>query len=293
MALSQPRPALIIKGVGMRLETIEVERILPTNMTIFDRFTEDFVQHQNLLIPTRSMDGLIAQSCANLAIITGMSEFPIYIPGSATLIKYRGRYFMVCTRHQLGNTDEKEFEFVGLPISDLGEEGVFVTSSGAKWTKSQIHETDYHDLVGFDFTETCEAHPRLKSRFFEISSQHPNFREDWVVGVIAYGFPTKIVNYDYEARRINSGRLRVACKFSASQDVDPAVHALELLEPLDIDPDGMSGGPTFFVVMIGMQAQLHMVGINVTGSVNALRVIKTGAVLTFLDSMFTHPLISE
>ena len=51
-------------------------------------------------------------------------------------------------------------------------------------------------------------------------------------------------------------------------------------------PDGMSGGPVFFVLFLGAEASLHLVGITVTGSEKALRVVKSGAVLKVLEKFF-------
>ena len=255
-------------------------------MEIIANFFEDYVRHQNLLIPTRSLDGVVCESCANLAVVTGDSEYPIYTPGSATLLKFKNRYFMVCTRHQLDQSDEGRFEHVALAIPRAGKETFCITSSAAKWTSRTLHETDYHEIVAFDFTEACEAYPEVKKRFFEIRTQHPDFREDWVAGITAYGYPSRYVDYNFDDRSINFGRLRVPCRFSSKPDIDPAVHALEPLEPMTGSPDGMSGGPVFFVLFLGAEASLHLVGITVTGSEKALRVVKAGAVLRVLEKFF-------
>lgn len=251
--------------------------------TILKDLISDTVWINEVVVRSVSLDPILAASCAQLTYLTGVEEFPVALPGSCTLLKYKGRYFSICTRHQLNQIDSTDFGMVALPVGAIDGGGTnFITCAGAVWTDKSLHDTEYHEICVFDFTEQCLLHPDLGRRFFDIRGQHPNFHIDWVLSTVAYGFPTNHVNYDFEAGNIGVSRMRVPYRFGPP-DTDDAVHVLSIEGQTTIDPDGMSGGPTYFVLSTGGNEKVHLAGIAVTGGPSRLRIIKAGAVLKVLD----------
>lgn len=211
---------------------------------------------------------------------TGDEAYPIYIPGSATLLKYKGRYFMVCTRHQL--KQDENFADVCLMIPYEGGRTECITSGGARWIDG-LNDGDHEQIVIFDFTQPCTDKPELKPMFFDFRRQHPDIRADKIVAFISFGYPTDHTKVDYENGQIRQAKMRVLSSL-ATPGTDDALHILDTIEPLDFDPDGMSGGPTFCLVMDGPEGfSVHLAGITVRGGKNTLMVIKAGAVQAMLN----------
>ena len=249
--------------------------------SILDDMIEDVVWLNNLVVRSSSLDGILADSCAQLTILTGFEDFPVSLPGSCTLVRYKTRCYLVCTRHQLKGIAESDYDKVCLAVSAFNGGTNFVTSAGAVWTDPKLYDTEYHEICAFDFTEQCAAYPELGRRFISITEQHPDFQLGSVLWATAYGFPASRVNYDFENRNIDVGRLRISCRFGL-KETDSAVHNLSITDNMNMSPDGMSGGPTFFALATGSVTRVHLAGIAVTGGMSNLRIIKAGAVLKML-----------
>jgi len=224
----------------------------------------------------------LTQYCTSLGVWTGIDAFPIYVPGSATLLKYKLRYFMICTRHQLKDTPDFQDVCLLTPHADGGTK--CITSGGARWF-DQINEADHHQIVVFDFTEPCQDLPELKPLFFDFRQQHPDTLAESIVTFITYGYLTSHANVDYDSGKIEQVKGRVLSRFAAP-GADDSLHIIEPIRPLDFDPDGMSGGPTFCVVQERhSEFTVHFAGVTVRGNRTKLILIKAGAIQAMLDTV--------
>src|ERR1017187_2845888 len=81
------------------------------------------------------------------------------------------------------------------------------------------------------------------------------------------------------------------CRYSHDEvlpDVDtydPALLCLRTNEPLDFDPDGMSGGSAFVVQIVNGAFHAHFAGIVVTGGRDRFHIIKVGHIHRFLAAL--------
>jgi hypothetical protein len=249
---------------------------------IEDGFHHLSINHNGLIIPGRSIESFLAGYCTGLGVWTDNDEYPIYIRGSATLLKYKGRYFLVCTRHQLDQT--AKFENVCLMKAHGLGQTECITSGGARWFNS-VEVGDHQQVVIFDFTEPCLDKAELKPMFFDFQGQHPDMPADKIVTFLTYGYPTDHGNFDYENGRIEQVRMQILSRF-APAGADTALHIIDPIANLDFDPDGISGGPTFCIVLDGHDGfSVHLAGITVRGSRTRLMVIKAGAVQAMLDTV--------
>lgn len=239
------------------------------------------VRINDIFIPGQLVEDHFAKHCASLGVWTGIEEFPIYVPGSATLLKYRGRYYMICTKHQLDQTSSWESVCLLMP-GDPGQTKC-ITSGGVRWF-DRSGDGDHQQIVAFDFTEPCKDIPGLRPMFFDFREQHPGIPENRIVAFITYGYPTSQADFNFDDRTIKQVRGRVLSRF-APQGSDDALHIIEPISPLEFDPDGMSGGPTFCVTIDGQRDfSAHFSGITVRGGRDRLMLIKAGAVQAMLDS---------
>ena len=239
------------------------------------------VSINELLIPGTLIEDHLSQYCVSLGVQTGDEMYPIYVPGSATLIRYQSRYFMICTRHQLAQTN---LEDVCLMLPNGPGQTQCITSGGARWFE-HCDDGDHQQIVVLDFTEPCEAYPILKPMFFDFRDQHSDMPVDSIVAFITYGYLTQRSVFDYENSRIAQTKGRVLSRF-AKPGSDDALHVIEPIEPISFDPDGMSGGPTFFISQERSgHLKAHFAGITIRAGRTRIMLIKAGAVQGMLNTI--------
>lgn len=249
--------------------------------TIIEKMTTKFVNHNGLLVDGRQILDVMSQYCACLGYWTGDGAFPVTIPGSASLLRYKGRYLMACTRHQLDLVGEPEGVCLMLPHNGTSK---CITSGGSITFDGELNDGDHHQIALFDFTEPALAEPEIRPLFLDFRGQHPTVPAANVVAVAAYGYPFEGRLVDYDEGRIGLSKQSVLCRF-VGQGSDDAVHVIDPLEPLAFSPDGMSGGPAFGIIMESGGFSVHFAGIIVRGSRERFRVIKAGAVEMMMNNL--------
>lgn len=242
---------------------------------ILDRMVGTSVSFNGLLIPASTVTKALSRYVDNLVVWNDHQIYKLSLVGSAVPIKYSGRYFLLCTNHQLKG---HQLENVSL----LGRDGQnLITSSGVRHYND---ETDprYLDLAAFDFTEPCEAHPDLKERFFELREIPPDARNIDIIAVVVAGFPCRDQKYELEEKNhIGKFKRIIVCEPDQSS-YDPALMSLRVNAPIDFDPDGMSGGSAFVVQMVDGTLRAYFAGLVVTGGRDRFHIIKVGDVHRFL-----------
>jgi hypothetical protein len=195
--------------------------------------------------------------------------------GSAVPVRFSDRYFLLCTNHQLRGCRLRD-------VSLLGRDGrQLVTCSGVRHFADESNPY-YLDLAAFEFTEPCEAYPDLKERFFHFRDVPPAARNTDIVFAVVAGFPAKDQKYELEEKN-HIGRLKriVVCHLEQTS-FNPALLCLRTNEPLDFDPDGMSGGAAFVVQVVDGEFRAYFAGVVVTGGADRFHIIKVGDIHRFL-----------
>jgi hypothetical protein len=182
----------------------------------------------------RSIEGALAKHTFNVVVSNEDDLFSVLLRGSGTAVRFGGKELLLCTQHQLAGIDRQK---VGM----MTEGGKMMLTSGGMRHYSVRDDTDANDLVAFDFSEPVAAYPELKHRFFNLSARRPIYQQ--IVGVLLVGCPTIDQNYDvYENNHIGLARRTVVCTPDPVLPADLATVRVTPLEPLSVDPDGMSGG---------------------------------------------------
>ena len=120
---------------------------------VLSSMIETSVSLNGLFIPGRNLEKYLTAFCTLLIVWTRDPILKIQLLGSGTPIKFRDRYLVVCSAHQLDNIDPKD---VGLLYSDGS---LAITSSGVRYFEAPARrETDAFDIAVFDFTEALEEH---------------------------------------------------------------------------------------------------------------------------------------
>ena len=141
----------------------------------------------------------------------------------------------------------------------------------------------YLDLAAFEIP--CQAHSDLKERFFDLPSCPPDARNTDIVFAVVAGFPCKDQKYELEEKNhIGKFKRIVVCQPDPAT-YDPALLCLRTNEPLDFDPDGMSGGSAFVVQVVDGEFRAYFAGLVVTGGRDRFHVIKVGHIHRFLTAL--------
>lgn len=240
------------------------------------------VKLNGILLPIATVESALARYADNLVVWNDHPQYSVSLSGSMTLVHYQGKYLALCCNHQLGNQHPPE------QVSLLDRDGRMCTSSGGMRSMTHKNETDFTQLIAFDFTEPCAAIPSLSSRFFNLQAFPPDLPSNEVLFFITAGFPTKDQNYRMEEARAldlvkRIGIFRLGDK--ERQPSDEALLEITPLAPLDFDPDGLSGGSAFVVVMQNGEPTAYFSGLIMRGGRTSLQILKIGFIRRFLNQI--------
>lgn len=249
---------------------------------VWDRWAQSAARLNGVIIPAASLPTTLANSAVNLVVWNDHETFTVSLVGSATTVMFKGRYFLLCTQHQLRDVNP---EHVSLLI-DGGKS--CVSSSGARSYPSHS-DTDSYDIVAFDFTEACLAHPELQATFYRLGAVPPDVLNTEVIGFQVAGFPVEKQLYElHEHNRVGLRKQLLTCVLDG-QPSDPCTLRIRTTTKLSFDPDGMSGGPAFVVQNVGNEIQAYFAGIVLRGGGDGFfYILKAGYVGAFLNSVLNE-----
>ncbi len=248
--------------------------------TVLGQFAVHGVNVNGLIVPGRSIESLLARHALNLVVNNHECEtYKVLLRGSATAVRYKGRELLLATQHQLKGIDETQ-------VAMLTDSGSHIITSGGRRGYTTRSDTDAFDLIAFDFTAPCADRPELKKRFFNFHSAPPAVPDSQIRAMLLAGYPFAVQLYELEDKNhLGLIRRNIAC-LPHSQPSDDATLMVKTVRPLDIDPDGMSGGPAFVILDDNGGPEAYLAGIIVRGGRELFTIIKVGVVLEFLRSVF-------
>jgi hypothetical protein len=252
-----------------------------TRPSVLDRLVDTSVRFNGLVIPGSSLQAVLGRYVDNLFVWNDDEVHKVSLVGSAIPIKFSGRYFLLCTNHQLQG---RQLENVSL----MGRDGQkIITSSGVR----RFHDEEspsYQDLAAFEFTAPCEDYVELKERFFELRNVPPDAVNTDIVFALVAGFPSRDQQYELEEKNhIGKFKRLVVCHPEPTSR-DPALLCLRANEPLGFDPDGMSGGSAFVVQIVRGEFHAFFAGMVVTGGIDRFHILKVGVIEAFLAAVVRH-----
>lgn len=252
---------------------------LPKRAMILGGLTGQSVEINGVIIPGRSIEDRLVRHAFNLVVHNDDPVYRVSIIGSATAVRFRDRYILLCTNHQLDGFDPERVAML------LDDGGLLVTSGGYRSPRITA-ETDACDLAAFDFTEPVLAHPSLSSRFFNIREVPPPTAQADIIGFVLAGFPSTTQDYDLEANNhLGTSRFRVLCLPDGFSN-DPALIRLRATTTINVNPDGMSGGSVFVIQVVEGRFHAYFAGIIARGGTEFFHVLDPGFVTNFLNIAF-------
>jgi len=100
------------------------------------------------------------------------------------------------------------------------------------------------------------------------------------------GYPSADQQYDiHENNHLGIARRHVVC-LPEAQPSDAALLTVKAQRPLDLHPDGMSGGSAFVIQWEDGKPSAYFAGIIVRGGTELFHILKAGFVIAFLNGAF-------
>ena len=247
--------------------------------TVLGRFASLGVNLNGLIVPARDIETTVARHAFNLFINTGLDDFKVQLMGSATAVRYRGRFILLTTQHQLKGVDESQ-------VSMMTDDGSLLITSGGRRGYDPSSETDAFDIVAFDFTEPCQAHPELKPRFFDLHRRPPDTPNIHVLAMLLAGCPFDDQAYEvHENNHLGLARRHVVC-LPDSQPSDEVLLTVRARTPLPVKPDGMSGGSAFVIQLVNDEPHAFFAGLILRGGKETFQILKAPHIVAFLNTVF-------
>ncbi len=247
--------------------------------TLLRKFAALAVNVNGLIVPGRSVANVLARHAFSLVLNNDHETYKVSLVGSATAVRFNGRYILLCTNHQLRGQDPQQ-------VSMLKDDGSVLVTSGGIRSYTMSAETDAYDIAAFDFTEPVNDHPDLKKRFFDLKQVPPDTLNVNVIAMLLAGYPAKEQIYDLaENNHLGLRRQHVVC-LPHEQPSDEALLTLRAETPLGNEPDGMSGGSAFVIQLLNGEPHAYFAGMIVRGGREFFHILKSGFVVEFLRSLF-------
>lgn len=247
---------------------------------ILNGFLELSVRVGKLYVPGASVQQFLGKYCVNLFVWTHDDIHKIQLVGTASPLLFRGHYLLVSSSHQLRDVCLQD---VCLLYPDGSSA---VTNSGVRAfnLNGTNLETDAFDIAAFEFTEPIREHPTLIRSFFDFSALPPDINSDNILSFVISGYPSSKQRYELEERN-HLGTVK--SNLIALPDGQPEDYSLlraKFVEPLDFDPDGLSGAPVFAIIKEGDSTAAYFAGIVLRAGKEYLHFLKAGFVKEFLES---------
>jgi hypothetical protein len=249
---------------------------------ILENLSGASVRLNDLLIPPATLHSVLGRYVDNLVAWNDHDTFKVSLIGSAIPLKYRGRYFLICSQHQLRGWELER-------ISIMRRGGMHVVSSAGVRFFDSTPDSDATDIAAFEFTEPCNNVPDLKERFFDFRGPPQGVSVDKILFFLASGFPSIMQTYDLaESNHIGTLKQKIVC-FPGQKSLDPALMHIRPDRPLDFDPDGMSGGSVFVVEQIGTEFRANLAGMIVRAGKSNFYLLHAGIIVSFLNVCIGAP----
>lgn len=220
---------------------------------------------------------------------------PFFIRGTAHLLKHRGRFFQICSRHQVLDTSDDLHGHPYVIVCETSEK--MMTAPTVKSVPlNEKNPIEYYDLatIELEFSELSK-HDGFEDRFFPLADafQHPNADKDdkWAV----VGFPQSHGQYEDQTNPPTFHRSLVELfgepitedRLTATEvcnlDIFPKTDGSQAL---DGEFDGLSGAPVFS--WSASRLDLYYRGLVITGNGSRLRLVRELIVRNFLDAVIDH-----
>ena len=249
---------------------------------IIDQMTEQYVRCGRVLIRTTELEERLSAFASPLLFMDGavqkdLGDFALSSQGSCANLMYEGVPFLAATSHQIIRKPAS-----GVCIYDERSQSV-VTCSSHNSYRFDTNKIEWvrKDVELFGFSGASASVMLKRHQFFPIAKHYGQFSIDQICFVIVVGYPYQVQSWNIDQSNLVFRPFSVLAEFKGKGHADYLV--AEAYEELEINPDGLSGGPVFFVLFSGSEYYVELGGIVATANKKLLH---------FIPLTFALPLLS-
>ena len=222
-----------------------------------------------LYVPMNLAANVLAKFCRPVLFYNEGSDFDLTLRGSSFLFRHRGRNFLVCTSHQLGNgKDVRSPSEMVIAVAEPDDKMIALTANGSSRAvlKNALH-SNAEDILIMEF-ERNRSGRDLNPLFFDLDVETvgtlDNVPTQDVHAIFAIGYQSSSTDYEpvfnssYEllGTKIMSRWSKLYLKPVEAGSWLPALRiGLEVHDNQyeatagspSYDPDGFSGAPVLFI----------------------------------------------
>ena len=239
--------------------------------------------------PAADAERVLHRYCKHIFVLNDSEVYPYSFRGSGAAVRFGAQHLMFCTAHQ---------------FSDLEPDRIAIVPSVARnktITASTLHVTrpddpamdgEHLDVRAFEFKVGNYDIPNLTSDFFPVDETSL-----WPAGSLpahrffVFGFPFERQSVDYETPRIDARVVAVGATYDGPSAAD-WVHRIRMDRKETFDPDGMSGGPVFYLGRRAADFFMGFAGIVVRGGASSelLHFVEARLLRHFADAVPSAPI---
>ena len=132
------------------------------------------------------------------------------------------------------------------------------------------------------------THRQLRSGFLNFDTVPPDVLSNQVIALVAAGFPSSDQIYDLSENNNLGTVKRNLIAVLDGQPNDIALIRARFVEPLDFDPDGMSGSPVFVIQFENGEPSAYLAGMITRAGKETFHFLKIGYIKAFLDAFLAR-----
>lgn len=237
------------------------------------------VKVNSLWVRPKALQSHLGRYAHRFVKYTGDEVYQFQHIGTATGIKYRGRYFVISTYHQ-HEVGEKE----GLGIYVFPENCVVIP--GKKWIfNGPLVEgrDDCYDFVIYEYQLQNHNISHFPSKFFAVDENNSIGDFDTDLSLMV-GYPTRLQNIDYYEGDINLLLVSSSVR-RQNETTEKDVWVFETQNSEHFFEDGTSGSPIFQIVRHEDMFKVNWLGLVIRGGEKSRfgRVIQAEFILEQID----------
>tara|TARA_A100000171_G_C2093358_1_gene125707 strand:- start:444 stop:965 length:522 start_codon:yes stop_codon:yes gene_type:complete len=163
---------------------------------------------------------------------------------------------------------------------------ILVTSSGASTFDEGGHllDSDAFDITAFNFSKPVSAYPDLGRGFFKFHEIPPETHRTNILAFILAGYPSAKQEYELEENNRFGFYKCILLAEIEGHPSDPALLKLKYLEPIQFNPDGLSGGPAFAIQLVGDTPRAFLAGMILRAGKSSCHILRSSFIWEFLES---------
>jgi hypothetical protein len=213
----------------------------------------------------------LARTVQPLVFETGIADTPYSILGSAFLVGYKGRPYVLTTRHAL---DPKDTGPICIFPSDTSQHLVPLRDAFVV-PKDKVPD-DFADIVVIAIDRSRVTHPEVAQATLidltKVSGAWKNRKREFVI----FGFPQEQSFVDYDEQMLHTNRIVLHARYIGPSTI-PYLHEIEVTSQSSLTTfSGLSGGPVFSWGKRGATSRPIFCGMAIRGS-------PSGGRMHFLD----------